>query len=74
MPVEVDGRLIDDTMILLDQPLRRGKGRAVVRLKKQPGKTAKFNAPEEYALKLAEPDLVNSTGGYLRNRGRISVS
>ncbi|WP_292488880.1 hypothetical protein [Methanoculleus sp. 10] len=57
MPVEVDGRLIDDTTILLDQPLRRGEESVIVRLKKQPGKMTKLNAPEEYVLKLAEQDL-----------------
>lgn len=45
---------VDDTASPLDQPLRRGEGRAVVRLKKQPGKMAKLNALEKYVLKFAE--------------------
>ena len=57
MPVEVDGRLIDDTTILLDQPLRRDEESVIVRLKKQPRKMTKLYAPEEYVLKLAEKDL-----------------
>ncbi len=57
MPVEVNGRLIDDTTILLDQPLKPGEERVVVRLKKQPKKMTKLYAPEEYVLNLAEKDL-----------------
>ena len=57
MPVEVDGRLIDDTTILLDQPLRRDEESVIVRLKKQPRKMTKLYAPEEYVLALAEKDL-----------------
>jgi len=57
MPAEVDGRPIDDTTILLDQPLRRGEERVVVRLKKQPGRMTQINAPEDFVLKLAEQDL-----------------
>ncbi len=57
MPVEVNGRLIDDTTILLDQPLKPGEERVIVRLKKQPKKATKLYAPEEYVLKLAEKDL-----------------
>ena len=57
MPVEVDGRLIDDMTIQLDQPLKPGEERVVVRLREHPGKMIKLYAPEEYALKLAENDL-----------------
>jgi len=57
MPAEVDGRPIDDTTILLDQPLRRGEERVVKRLKKQPGRMTQINAPEDFVLKLAEQDL-----------------
>ena len=57
MPVEGDGRLIDDTTIQLDQPLKPGEERVVVRLRKHPKKTTKLHAPEEYVLKLAEKDL-----------------
>ncbi len=38
MPVEVDGRLIDDMTIQLDQPLKSGEERVVVRLRKHPKK------------------------------------
>ncbi len=57
MPVEGDGRLIDDTTIQLDRPLKPGEERVVVRLRKHPKKMTKLHAPEEYILKLAEKDL-----------------
>jgi len=57
MPVEVDGGLVDDTTILLDQPLKSWEEKVVVRLKKQPEKMTKLYAPEEYVLELAEKDL-----------------
>lgn len=57
MPVEVNGRLIDDMTIQLDQPLKSGEERVVVRLRKHPKKKTKLHAPEEYILKLAEKDL-----------------
>ena len=41
MPVEVDGRLIDDMTIQLDQPLKSGEERVVVRLRKHPKKKDK---------------------------------
>ncbi|KDE55334.1 MULTISPECIES: hypothetical protein [unclassified Methanoculleus] len=56
MPVEVDGRLIDDTTIQLDRPPKPGEERVAVRLRKHP-KMTKLPAPEEYILKLAEKDL-----------------
>ena len=57
MPVEVDGRLIDDMTIQFDRPLKPGEERVVVRLREHPGKRIKLYAPEEYILKLAENDL-----------------
>jgi len=57
MPVEVDGRLIDDMTIQLDQPLKPGEERVVVRLRKHPKKKRQNSTPEEYILKLAEKDL-----------------
>mgnify|MGYP005837711327 FL=1 len=57
MPVEVDGRLIDEMTIQLDQPLKPGEERVMVRLRKHPKKKIKLYAPEEYVLKLAEKDL-----------------
>ena len=41
MPVEVNGRLIDDMTIQLDQPLKSGEERVVVRLRKHPKKKDK---------------------------------
>jgi hypothetical protein len=57
MPVEVDGTLIDNTTIQLDQPLKQEEERVIVRLKRRPKKMTKLYAPEEYVLKLAEKDL-----------------
>ena len=57
MPVEVDGKLIDDLAIRLDRPLKPGEERVVVRLRKHPKKKTKLYAPEEHILKLAEKDL-----------------
>ena len=57
MPVEVEGTLIDNTTIRLDQPLKPGEERVIVRLKRRPKSMTKLYAPEEYVLKLAEKDL-----------------
>ena len=57
MPVEVDGTLIENTTIRLDQPLEQGEERVIVRLKRRPKKTTKLHAPKGYLLKLAEKDL-----------------
>lgn len=57
MPVEVEGTLIDNTTIRLDQPLKQGEERVIVRLKRRPKSMTKLYAPEEYVLKLAEKDL-----------------
>ena len=56
MPIEINGRLIDDMTIQFDRPLKPGEERVVVRLREHPGKMIKLYAPEEYALKLAEND------------------
>lgn len=57
MPAEVEGTLIDNTTIRLDQPLKPGEERVIVRLKRRPKSMTKLYAPEEYVLKLAEKDL-----------------
>ena len=57
MPVEVEGTLIDNTTIRLEQPLKPGEERVIVRLKRRPKSMTKLYAPEEYVLKLAEKDL-----------------
>ncbi|WP_301664614.1 hypothetical protein [Methanoculleus frigidifontis] len=57
MPVEVDGTLINNMTIQLDQPLKNGEEKVIVRLKNRPKKMTKLYAPEEYILKLAEKDL-----------------
>ncbi len=57
MPVEVDGRLVNTTTILLDQPLENGGEKVIVRLKKRSKKTIKLTAPEGFILDLAEKDL-----------------
>ncbi len=57
MPVEVDGRLINNTTIHLDQPLENGGERVIVRLKRRTKKKIRLTAPEEFILDLAEKDL-----------------
>jgi len=57
MPVEVDGKLINNMTIQLEQPLKNGEESVTVRLKKRPKKMIKLYAPEEYILELAEKDL-----------------
>jgi len=56
MLVEVDGRLINNTTIHLDQPLENGGERVIVRLKRRT-KKIRLTAPEEFILDLAEKDL-----------------
>ncbi len=57
MPVEVDGRLLDNVTIQLDRPLKSGEERVIVRLRRRPDKVTKLYAPEEFVLKLAEEDF-----------------
>jgi len=57
MPVEVEGTLINNMTIQLDQPLKNGEEKVIVRLKNRPKKMTKLYAPEEYILTLAEKDL-----------------
>ena len=57
MPVEVDGRLVNNNTIQLDQPLKNGEESVVVRLKKGLHKTTKLYAPEEFIMQIAKKDL-----------------
>jgi len=57
MPVEIDGKLINNVTIQLEKPLKKGEESVLVRLKKRPKKMTKLYAPEEYILELAEKDL-----------------
>jgi hypothetical protein len=57
VPVEVEGKLINNLTIKLDKPLENGEECVIVRLKKDPKKMTKIYAPEEYILDLAEKDL-----------------
>ena len=57
MPVEIEGTLIDNTTIRLDQPLKSGEERVIVRLKRRHKSITKLYAPEEYVMKLAEMDI-----------------
>jgi len=57
MPVEVEGRLVNNMTIQLDQPLNNGQDKVIVRLRKRPQKMTKLCAPEEFILELADKDL-----------------
>jgi hypothetical protein len=57
MLVEVEGRLVNDMTIQLDQPLKNGQEKVIVRLKKKPHKKTKLCVPEEFILELADKDL-----------------
>ncbi len=57
MPVEIEGRLVNNMTIQLDQPLNKGQEKVIVRLRKRPHKMLKLCAPEEFILELADKDL-----------------
>ncbi|MCX6700161.1 MAG: hypothetical protein NTV68_09570 [Methanomicrobiales archaeon] len=57
MPVEIEGRLVNNRTIQLDQPLNNGQEKVIVRLRVRPHKMLKLCAPEEFILELADKDL-----------------
>lgn len=57
MPVEVEGRLVNNMTIQLDRPLNNGQEKVIVRLRKRSHKMTKLCAPEEFILELADKDL-----------------
>jgi hypothetical protein len=57
MPVEEEGRLVNNMTIQLDQPLNNGQEKVIVRLRTRPRKMTKLYAPEEFILELADKGL-----------------
>ena len=56
MPVTAEGKMVDGSTIVLDQPLANGENEVLVRLKKKSSRT-RIPVPEQFVMMIAETDI-----------------